>query len=211
MQRENRNKNVGQAMPDSKGNSFWKNEIRLIIRQAEPDLRVTTTNAFTLIELLVVVLIIGILVAVALPQYQKAVIKSRFAGLKILTKSLADAEEAYYLANGEYTRDLDILGVMPEGKLNTSTTNQFDYPWGYCYAHTPVPGGTNSAVVFCVNTQHSIRYDKYLLFSAYVPGVAKCVVINATGVNDIRNQICKAETGSSTYDVADTTYWWNYQ
>ena len=111
MQRENGNKNVGQAMPDSKGNSFWKNEIRLIIRQAEPDLRVTTTNGFTLIELLVVVLIIGILAAVALPQYQKAVKKAR--GIEAITtlRSIVQAELVYHMSAGEFTSDLEELPI----------------------------------------------------------------------------------------------------
>ncbi len=85
-------------------------------------------KAFTLIELLVVVLIIGILAAVALPQYQKAVEKSKAMQLVTATKAIADAQKVYYLANGVYAEHVDELPISYE----SSGTQRFLMGQAFC-------------------------------------------------------------------------------
>ena len=76
-------------------------------------------QAFTLIELLVVVLIIGILAAVALPQYKRAVEKSRMLEAIMAVENIAKANEMYKMANGNYTSDINDLDIEYAGDPTT--------------------------------------------------------------------------------------------
>ncbi len=81
-----------------------------------------SVRGFTLIELLVVVLIIAILAAVALPQYNKAVEKSKISEGLTLLKSVGQAAQAYYLETGNMPWSFDALNIdVPfEGTITDS-------------------------------------------------------------------------------------------
>ena len=78
-----------------------------------------SVRGFTLIELLVVVLMIGVLAAVALPQYQKAVIRSRSTQALTLIKTIGQAVEMYYDEYGKNPTQFAELPIVLPAQFKT--------------------------------------------------------------------------------------------
>lgn len=79
-------------------------------------------KGFTLIELLVVVLILGILAAMAMPQYFKAVERSRMSEAVTLLASIAQSEQRKYMQINNYTANFRALDVTPK---NANSVNVY--------------------------------------------------------------------------------------
>ncbi len=77
-------------------------------------------KGFTLIEMLVVVLIIAVLAAIAFPQYQLAVLKSRYTQLMVMADAIRRAQDAYYLAAGKYSLKINDLDITIPGDCTLS-------------------------------------------------------------------------------------------
>src|SRR5688572_15588893 len=72
--------------------------------------RKNTATGFTLVELMIAIMVLGILAAIALPNYTESVRKGRRADAFAALQRLAQAQERHRANNTAYTTDLSVLG-----------------------------------------------------------------------------------------------------
>lgn len=139
---------------------------------------------FTLIELLVVVLIVGILAAIALPQYNVAVAKARYMQAMVLANALRQAQDIYYMANGKYSLDLTNLDIsVPtdgcEFVQNNGAISCKDFN---CYVYDGWDAAESVGIAYCVLKTRGLYY--------------------LANPQDAQKRYCGAHTASADYDVA---------
>ena len=148
-------------------------------------------RGFTLIELLVVVLIIAILAAIALPQYQKAVAKSSMNNLLLVGRIIHEAQERYYLEHGVYTNQIDNLDITIDKNAFSTLTIGL------------------SAMTLADKRQPALRYVWYNQHAhakdSGLQGYNNKRICRVYNDSQILKQLCMQATGSAG---GDTQYYW---
>lgn len=124
-------------------------------------------KGFTLIELLVVVLIIGVLSAVALPQYQTAVERARATEALTLMNAISESAQRYHSQHESWPNSFTKL----DADLPTVSTDVCSSGYGgknFCLSFSAAKCAGSTSGDFCVEASRRRDSHAYILRSNIV-------------------------------------------
>ena len=151
--------------------------------------------------MLIVVLIIGILAAIALPQYKLAVLKSKYATMKDIVRVVKEAQQRYYMVNNDYTINFNDLDIEYNREITGNGTNLYinDFHCALHWWNFP-----NQGIICILDRPHRLAY-----YTIYGQNISVCRVMDHTEEYEdtLEDKVCKLETGATpTYSGSSTVY-----
>jgi prepilin-type N-terminal cleavage/methylation domain-containing protein len=98
---------------------FTRNKMVTILERLwRTNMNIKNNKGFSLIELMIAVVIIGVLAAIAIPQYQQYIRKARQSEAKNTLGGIFTSEKTYVNEFGAAVSSLLAIGYAPEGGIN---------------------------------------------------------------------------------------------
>lgn len=114
-------------------------------------------RGFTLIELMVVVVIIGILVAVAIPQFTGQAEKAKRGKAKADLKTIGTAVELYYTENNDEAPP-NLEALVTDKYLRAEPKD----PWGKSYSYSKETRGNIPFTLYYTENDQPVHYPEGL-------------------------------------------------
>lgn len=149
-------------------------------------------SGFTLIELMIVVGIIGILVAIAAPNFSRYQSKARQSEAKIALAAVFGAEKSFHGEYSAYISSMDAIGYAPEGQRR-----YYDVGWNAVHGSAVTGyGGVNTTANFAATNNPFTCTNNTATLASNLTGDAQSFTVSARGC--IRNGSANMDTWNIT-------------